>query len=62
MGGHPESAIGVELADSSLDVFDDPSTAPESVRRGSDDEGFPVVRRCLLRQGVVEQPLADSSN
>lgn len=59
VGGHPEAAIGVELAHGSLDVFDDPSAAPEAVRRGCDDEGFPVVRRCLLRQGVVEQPLAD---
>lgn len=60
LGGHPEAAIGVELAHESLNVFDDPSTAPESVRRGADDEGFPVVRRCLLRRGVVEQPLADA--
>ncbi len=59
LGGHPEAAIGVTLAHPSLNVFDDPSTAPESVRRGSDDEGCPVVRRCLLRQGVIEQPLAD---
>ena len=30
------------------------------MRRTADDEGFPVVRRCLLRAGVVEQPLADT--
>lgn len=59
VGGHPEAAIGVALGAASLDVFDDPSTAPESVRRSADDEGYPVVRRCLLRRGVVEQPLAD---
>ncbi len=61
LGGHPEAAIGVALGHGELDVFDDPSTAPESVRRSADDEGHPVVRRCLLRAGVVEQPLADSA-
>ncbi len=60
-GGHPEAAIGVPMGSHLLDVFDDPSSAPESVRRAADDEGFPVVRRCLLRAGVVEQPLADTS-
>ena len=44
-----------------LDVFDDPGSAPETVRRDADDEGFPVVRRCLLRAGVVEQPIADTA-
>ncbi len=56
--GRPESAVGVRLA-ASLDVLDDPTTAPETVRRLTDDEGVPVVRRWLLREGVVEQPLAD---
>jgi len=59
LGGHPEAAIGVELGAACLDVFDDPATAPEGVRRKADDEGHPVVRRCLLRGGKVEQPLAD---
>ncbi len=59
-GGHPEAAIGVRLGSDQLDVFDDPQSAPEGVRRTADDEGFPVMRRCLLRAGVVEQPLADS--
>ncbi len=60
-GGHPEAAIGVRLGSQLLDVFDDPASAPESIRRSADDEGFPVVRRCLLRAGVVEQPLCDTS-
>lgn len=60
LDGHPEAAIGVQLGSELLDVFDDPAEAPEGVRRKADDEGFPVVRRCLLRAGTVEQPLADS--
>lgn len=61
LAGHPEAAIGVEMGPAGLDVLDDPSTAPEPVRRSADDEGFPVFRRWLLRGGVVEQPLCDSS-
>ncbi len=60
-GGHPETAIGVPMGSDLLDVFDDPSSAPETVRRAADDEGYPVLRRCLLRAGVVEQPLADTA-
>ncbi len=60
LGGHPEAAIGVEFGSPLLDVFDDPGSAPESVRRRSDDEGFPAARRLLLRGGKVEQPLCDS--
>ncbi len=60
-GGHPETAVGVPMGSDLLNVFDDPSSAPENVRRAADDEGFPVVRRCLLRAGVVEQPLADTA-
>ena len=52
--GHPEAALGVRIGSDLLDVFDDPSSAPQSVRRSADDEGYPVVRRCLLRAGVVE--------
>ena len=59
IGGHPEAAIGVKMASSELNVFDDPASAPVSVRRAADDEGHPVSRRCLLRRGVVEQPIAD---
>lgn len=58
-GGHPETAIGVRVASERLDVFDDPAQAPAPVRRAADDEGYPVSRRCLLRRGVVEQPLCD---
>lgn len=59
-GGHPEAAIGVELGSSLLNVFDDPVNAPEGVRRRADDEGYPTTRRCLLRAGVVEQPICDA--
>lgn len=57
--GRPEGALGLAMGPESLSVLDDPATAPASVRRRSDDEGSPVVRRWLLRQGTVEQPLAD---
>jgi predicted Zn-dependent protease len=59
-GGNPESAVGVAMAAACLDVLDDPAAAPETVRRVTDDEGAAVVRRWLLRGGVVEQPLADA--
>lgn len=59
-GGNPESAVGVAMAAPGLDVLDDPGAAPEGVRRTTDDEGAAVVRRWLLRGGVVEQPLADA--
>jgi predicted Zn-dependent protease len=59
-GGNPEAAVGVAMAAPCLDVLDDPAAAPEGVRRATDDEGAPVVRRWLLRGGVVEQPLADA--
>lgn len=58
-GGNPEAAVGVPMGASCLDVLDDPAAAPEGVRRTTDDEGLPVVRRWLLRGGVVEQPLSD---
>ena len=60
LGGNPELAVGVAMAAACLDVLDDPTAAPESVRRSTDDEGAPAVRRWLLRGGVVEQPLADA--
>ncbi len=59
-GGNPGAAIGVRLAAACLDVLDDPAGAPEGVRRETDDEGSQVMRRWLLRGGVVEQPLADA--
>jgi hypothetical protein len=57
--GNPASAIGVELASPLLSLLDDPANAPAPVRRLADDEGVPVRRRWLLRQGRVEEPLAD---
>lgn len=59
-GGRVEAAIGVRMGPAGLSVLDDPSSAPEGVRRSTDDEGRPVERRWLLRDGVVEQPLADA--
>lgn len=60
LGGDPEKAVGVALGAAGLNVLDDPGGSPGDTRRRSDDEGFPVCRRWLLRQGVVEQPLADA--
>ena len=57
--GSPEIALGLELATPLVSVVDDPSAAPEGVRRQTDDEGVAVNRRFLLRDGVVEQLLAD---
>lgn len=59
LSGNPAAAIGVEMAAPLLDVIDDPAGAPAAVARSVDDEGSPVVRRWLLRGGVVEQPLTD---
>jgi len=57
--GRAEAAVGVRLGSDELNVLDDPSGAPEGVRRATDDEGMPVVRRWLLLEGRVRQPLAD---
>ncbi len=57
--GRPEAAIGIRLGSSDLNVLDDPAGAPPGVRRRTDDEGMPVVRRWLLFAGEVRQPLAD---
>jgi predicted Zn-dependent protease len=57
--GRPEAAVGVPLGATVLDVVDDPAGAPAGVARSVDDEGMPVLRRWLLRGGVVEQPLTD---
>ena len=57
--GSPTAASGVRLGAPCLDVLDDPAGAPPGVSRATDDEGSPVVRRWLLRGGIVEQPLAD---
>ncbi|MDX1632515.1 MAG: metallopeptidase TldD-related protein, partial [Thermoanaerobaculia bacterium] len=59
--GPPEGALGVELGPSCLSVLDDPGAAGEGLSRSSDDEGSPTARRWLLREGVVEQVLADRS-
>ncbi len=57
--GHPEAAIGIRLGSDELNVLDDPGGAPPRVRRATDDEGMPVVRRWLLFAGEVKEPLAD---
>lgn len=61
-GGRAEStwASGSPVGPEFLQVLDDPQSAPASVRRTTDDEGQPVLRRWLLRDGRIEQPLADS--
>lgn len=59
LGGHPEAALGVPLAHAGVHVLDDPNSAPPSLRRTVDDEGVPTLRRWLIRDGKVEQPLCD---
>lgn len=59
LGGHPEAAIGVPLAPASVNVLDDPTSAPTAVRRSVDDEGVQSMRRWLVREGAVDQPLCD---
>lgn len=59
--GSIEAAIGAPLGPSGLNVLDDPSSAPANRRREADDEGIPVVRRWLIRDGEVEQPISDRS-
>lgn len=58
--GDPELAVGVRFGPETLSVLDDPGTAPEGVRRRTDDEGREVRRRWLLQDGEVRQPLADA--
>ena len=59
LGGDPDAAVGVSMGSDRLDLLDDPTSGPAGLRRRTDDEGAPVLRRWLLRRGVVEQPLAD---
>lgn len=59
LGGAIEAAIGVRVGNELLDVLDNPEGGPPGVRRTTDDEGMRVVRRWLLRGGVVEQLLTD---
>ena len=60
LGGNPAAAVGVRLGSRGIDVLDDPGSGPPAVRKATDDEGQAVHRRWLLRDGVVEQPLADT--
>ncbi|MGD2115996.1 MAG: metallopeptidase TldD-related protein [Acidobacteriota bacterium] len=57
--GRPEDAVGLQMGPAGFHVLDDPGSAPEPVRRTTDDEGASVLRRWLIRDGAVEQPLAD---
>jgi predicted Zn-dependent protease len=57
--GDPAAAIGHRIGSGALDLLDDPTGGPAGLRRCTDDEGVPVLRRWLLRRGIVEQPLAD---
>ncbi|MEE2775466.1 MAG: metallopeptidase TldD-related protein [Acidobacteriota bacterium] len=57
--GNPDSAVGFRFGSECLDLLDDPAAAPETVKRRTDDEGVPVLRRWLLRGGLICQPLAD---
>lgn len=59
--GRVEGALGLELGPACLAVLDDPRRAPRGVERATDDEGRAVERRWLLRDGKVEQPLADAT-
>ncbi len=59
--GSIQAAIGAPFGPSGLNVIDDPASGPEGRSRMTDDEGIPVAPRWLIRDGVVEQPLADSS-
>lgn len=59
LGGRAEAALGAKLGGELLNVIDDPGGAPDGVKRITDDEGTMVVRRWLMRTGMVEQPLAD---
>ena len=59
--GATEGAFGVELGAACLSVLDDPAAAGEGIGRSVDDEGSPTTKRWLLREGVVEQVLADRS-
>jgi hypothetical protein len=57
--GSPDAAAGQRLGGDALSVLDDPAAAPPGVARSVDDEGVPVVRRWLVRDGCVAQPIAD---
>lgn len=59
LGGRIEKALGLRVGSDLLNVLDNPADGPAGVCRQTDDEGMRVVRRWLLRGGVVEQLLAD---
>jgi predicted Zn-dependent protease len=59
LSGDPEAALERPLGVAALGLLDDPARAPQGAERATDDEGQPVARRWLLREGRVAQPLAD---
>lgn len=59
LSGRPEAAVGVRLGSDRLNVLDSPNDMAPELSRETDDEGLPVLRRWLLQEGRVSQPLAD---
>ena len=52
LGGHPEAAIGVQHGSRAARRLRRSGRGARGRAPQADDEGFPVVRRCLLRAGI----------